>query len=97
MSASSRAQISQIGAAQPIGPIDGPAVSTAGRVLLLLSLALKGRAGLAEELPPQAMHGQNRRSRRGGPPEGRVLGSGVSFPCYLAKGVPDLTACSYSA
>jgi hypothetical protein len=86
VSASSRAQISRIGAAQPIGPIDGPAASTAGRVLLSLSLALKGPAGLAEALPPRTMHGQNRRSRRGGPPEAGYLGRGISFPATWPRG-----------
>jgi len=51
-----------------------------------------GPVGLAEALPPRTMHGHEsalapwRTSQRQG------IGRSISFPCYLVKGVPDLTA-----
>ena len=70
---------------------DGAAVPTAGRVLLLLGLALKGPAGLAEALPPRTMHGdESALAPWPAAPGYRAVAS--VFPCYLAKGAPDLTA-----
>jgi hypothetical protein len=56
-----------------------------GHVLLFLSLALKGPAGLAEALPPQTMRGHESALASWRTAGDRVLGCSISS-CYLARG-----------